>query len=198
MQKRGCDDMHEIETNEKAKISVTISIHHFFLNWLQNKIPKAKSMYHFDNLIHDCFPWWHIAITSSEKFHGSWITPTNAKERSRGASLLMVMDGALLCSLMEQGNGLLSDWEIHLCAILPSWFLEKILDFVFLKAEHTCHCYWVFLTRLLLWLFFHYDFVVQLINVSLNVSSKYVVSSLFFWRQEYGMDHLTKSWSNQS
>ena len=32
MQKRGCNDMHEIETNEKAKISVTISIDHFFLN----------------------------------------------------------------------------------------------------------------------------------------------------------------------
>jgi len=29
-------------------------------------------------------------------------------------------------------------------------FLEKILDFVFLKAEHTCHCYWVSLARLLL------------------------------------------------
>ena len=48
-------------------------------------------------------------ILQSEKFYGSWITLTNAKERSRGASLLMVMDGALLCSLMEQGNGLLSD-----------------------------------------------------------------------------------------
>ena len=135
MQKRGCDDMHEIETNEKAKISFTISNHHFFLNWLQNKIPKAKSRYHLDNLIHDCFPWWHIAITSSEKFHRSWITPTNAKERSRGASLLMVMDGALLCSLMEQGNGLFSDWEIHLCAILPSWFFGKDSRFCFPKSR---------------------------------------------------------------
>ena len=32
MQKRGCDDMHQVETNEKAKISVTISNDHFFLN----------------------------------------------------------------------------------------------------------------------------------------------------------------------
>ena len=101
----------------------------------KRKIPKVKSMYHFDNLIRDCFPWWHIAITSSEKFHRSWITPTNAKERSRGASLLMVMDGALLCSLMEQGNGLFSDWEIHLCAILPSWFFGKDSRFCFPKSR---------------------------------------------------------------
>ena len=99
------------------------------------KIPKVKSMYHFDNPINDCFPWRHIAIASSEKFHGSWITPTNAKERSRGASLLMVMDGALLCSLMEQCNGLLSDWEIHLCAILPSWFFGKDSRFCFPKSR---------------------------------------------------------------
>ena len=72
-------------------------------------------------------------------------------------------------------------------------FMEMILDFVFLKAEHNCHCYWVSLARLLSRLIFNYDFLVQIINVSLNVSSKLVFSSLFFWRQEYGMDHLTKS-----
>ena len=96
------------------------------------KIPKVKSMYHFDILFTIVFPG---GILQSEKFHGSWITLTNAKERSRGASLLMVMDGVLLCSLMEQGNGLLSDWGIHLCAIKPSWVYGKDSRFCFPKSR---------------------------------------------------------------